>query len=75
MILRDIDGIQWDCADEERDLGDSATDIVKRDFRVLRCVRVDDPEGSARHLSFPLNWDLNDASVQHGLLSGPRQRY
>ena len=77
MILRDEDGVEWDCS--EIGGASHATDPAdgngfRKVFRVLRCRRLDDPHAAAHHVSFPAHLDLSDPSIQQWVLAGPPKR-
>ena len=71
MLLCDDNGVEWECAElAQWPVGDGAG---SRDYRLLRCTRVNCPE-APRYISVPLEVDLADASVLRDILSRPRKR-
>ena len=72
MILRDDNGTEWNCTELDHWAG--GRDTGGKDYRLLRCTRVNHPEATPRYVSVPLGFDLTDPSVQRQLLSRPYQR-
>jgi hypothetical protein len=71
VILRDENGVEWECTEVLHwPLGDATEN---RDYRVLRCVRVNCPE-APRYISVPFDLYLGDPSVLRRILSKPRKR-
>ena len=70
MILRDEDGVDWECTDIG---GGSETVAIKRGttseaFRVLRCRPMDSPFAPPRVIRIPVGVNLEDPIVQHWVL-------
>jgi hypothetical protein len=74
VILRDEDGVEWDCTEIH---GGSAAAIAVRDgkvFRTLRFARTDNPAAIRCEIIVSNELDLNDPAIQRTVLRWARSR-
>lgn len=60
MVLRDADGVEWECTDVSDGRSSYAT---------YECRRVDVAEAHPRRISIPRASNLNDPAVARSMLS------
>ena len=74
MILRDEDGVEWDCTKMN---GDSDAAIAVRDgkvFHTLWCRQANDPAAMPHEIIVATELDLNNPIVQREVLRRARRR-
>ena len=68
MILRDENGVDWECAEV------GAGSRGRTSYRLLQCQRMDNPKAAPREIAVPAGLDLEDPYIQRLVLSTPYTR-